>query len=99
MPKNFLTGTVNAPGFFMSTLTTQEIDTSKSVAVSSNFPSSPRSKTFDRMGRVVRDPTIFWTACNPFNSSSLGIVNFICPLILLVCEEKKAFLLKGVHKG
>src|SRR5260221_686007 len=77
MPNNFLTGTVVAPGRFTPASTEQVMVTSRSVAVNSKRFPSARSRTLERIGKVVRVLTMFCTDCSPFKICSLAIVKFI----------------------
>ena len=77
MPNSFFTGSVVAPGLVTLASTLQETVTSRSVAVNSTWEPSARSNTLDRMGRVVRVLTTFWTACKPVMIWSFEIVRFM----------------------
>jgi hypothetical protein len=70
MLSSFFTGMVKDPSLSTLASTVFDIVTSRSVAVSVSLFSAALKSTLDKMGRVVRVDTTFWTDCRPKMNSS-----------------------------
>src|SRR3954468_6096330 len=70
-------GSVVAPSFSTLASNAPRTPTSRSVVVRWTSPPLAWSKTLERIGRVVRVLTTFWTCCKPSSSFSFVALNFM----------------------
>src|SRR6266487_1929115 len=99
IPTSFLTGIVVAPDFLTAASTEQVMVTSRSVAVSSSRLPSARSRTLERMGKVVLVLTTFCTDWSPAKSWSLAMLRFIGPFTMSLAERATILILRAVNSG
>ena len=97
MLKNLRAGKVVAPLSETSASRLVRTLTSWSVVVSVSFPLSAPSSTFERIGNVVRWPTIDCTFCSASRIGSFSMLNFINkPPIVLVYSIYKITIISGL---